>query len=105
MSPAGGFATEAHLERFLQCCKQTVGAAAMEAGLRQRNRILGLDLYIVLRRFGSGLFPCFVVMESLLRISLPEALYTNLVFTQLYNIANDLVWWANVSTASLNYKN
>jgi hypothetical protein len=85
------------LRRFLIHCQAYVEAVAREAELRENDEVLGLLDYEPLRRENSAIRLCFGLFEFALGIDLPDVVFKDPTFMDLYWAAADMVCWANVS--------
>lgn len=68
-----------------------------EAGLRDCGEVLELEDYVHLRRENSAVRVCFGMISYILGIDLPEEVFEDPIFQQIYFSAVDMVCWANVS--------
>jgi hypothetical protein len=83
--------------RFLEHCKDYIDCVATEAELRERGEILDVESFIALRRENSAIRLCFGLFEYVLGIDLPDFIFRDPVFQEVYWAAADMVCWANVS--------
>ena len=65
--------------------------------------MLGLADYEPLRRENSAIRLCFGLFEFALGIDLPNEVFEDSAFMDLYWAAADMVCWANVSRSRLVY--
>lgn len=68
----------------------------IEADLREKDVVLGMNSYTLIRRGNSGCLPSFDMMG----IELPDAVFDNSIFRAIYDDATDLVTIPNVSFVS-----
>ncbi|KZT29709.1 terpenoid synthase [Neolentinus lepideus HHB14362 ss-1] len=83
------------LRRWIKTFDNYIQAVAHEAELRARNEVLGLEAYIPLRRENSAIRVCFGVIEYVLGIDLPDEVFDDPVFMEMYLAAVDTVFWSN----------
>lgn len=68
-----------------------------EAQLREDGEILPMEAFLPLRRENSAVRLCFDLIEYCIGADLPEDVFDDLAFQEIYWSAVDLVCWANVS--------
>ena len=83
--------------RFLGHCEAYVEAVAVEAELRERDELLDTTSYMALRRENSAIRLCFGLFEFVLGVDLPDLVFEDPAFMNLYWSAADMVCWSNVS--------
>ena len=81
--------------RFLTHCKDYIECVGTEAELRERGEVLDVDAYTALRRENSAIRLCFGLFEYALGFDLPDEVFENEAFMELYFAGCDLVCWAN----------
>ncbi|KIP11163.1 hypothetical protein PHLGIDRAFT_114823 [Phlebiopsis gigantea 11061_1 CR5-6] len=81
--------------RFLVRCEAYVEAVAREAELREMGEVLDMKSFEALRRENSAIRLCFGLFEFALGIDLPDDLFEDPSFMDLYWAASDMVCWAN----------
>ncbi len=72
-------------------------AVVREAGLRDLGEILGLEDFALLRRQNSGILICLDLVAYCLGIEIPDEVFADPIFQQVYLSAADMVCWGNVS--------
>ncbi|KAI0077886.1 terpenoid synthase [Panus rudis PR-1116 ss-1] len=82
-------------KRFLKHCEDYVEAVAREAEYRERGEVLDLSSFEALRRENSAIRVCFGLFEFALGVDLPDEVFENPQFMNLYWAAADMVCWAN----------
>ena len=65
--------------------------------MRDCGEVLELEDYVHLRRENSAVRVCFGMISYILGIDLPEHVFEDRIFQQIYFSAVDMVCWANVS--------
>lgn len=70
-----------------------VRSFTLEADLREKDVVLGMNSYNVIRRGNSGCLPAF----DLFGIEMPDDVFDNSIFRTMYEDASDLVTISNVS--------
>ncbi|TFK49911.1 terpenoid synthase [Heliocybe sulcata] len=83
------------LRRFIKIFGDYIHAVAYEAELRSRNEVLGLEAYIPLRRENSAVRTCFGLIEYAMGVDLPDEVFEDPVFKEMYLAAVDTVCWSN----------
>ena len=83
--------------RFLEHCDAYIDSVVQEAGLRDHGEVLELEEYVHLRRENSAVRVCFGMISYSLGIDLPEEVFEDSTFQEVYFSAVDMVCWANVS--------
>ena len=68
-----------------------------EAQLREDGEILAIEPFLALRRENSAVRLCFDLIEYCIGADLPEDVFNDSAFQEIYWSAVDLVCWANVS--------
>ncbi|KAI0784176.1 isoprenoid synthase domain-containing protein [Abortiporus biennis] len=81
--------------RFLVHCEAYVEAVALEAEYREQGIVLDPTSFETLRRENSAIRLCFGLFEFALGYELPDEVFANEVFMDLYWAAADMVCWAN----------
>ena len=71
-------------------------AVEREAELREMCEVLDMKSFETLRRENSAIRLCFGLFEFALGIDLPDDLFEDKAFMDLYWAAADMVCWANV---------
>lgn len=84
-------------------CKDYIECVGTEAELRERGEVLDVDAFTALRRENSAIRLCFGLFEYALGFDLPDEVFENEAFMELYFAGCDLVCWANVSQAHLSH--
>lgn len=87
--------------RFLACCEQYLVAVGVEAELREREEVLPLESYILLRRSDSAVRLCFSLFEMCLEHDLPEEIFFDATYLRMIDTCVDLVCLANVGVVFL----
>ena len=82
--------------RFLVHCRDYVEAVAREAELRETDDVLDTDAFRDLRRENSAIRLCFGLFEFALGIDLPDQIFEDTNFMDMYWAAADMVCWSNV---------
>jgi hypothetical protein len=82
--------------RFLEHCENYIDCVAREAELRERGEVLDIDSFTTLRRENSAIRLCFGLFEYVLGIELPQEVFEDPTFMDIYWTAADMVCWANV---------
>lgn len=85
------------LQRFLSHCETYIQGVVREAELRERNEVLGVDDFQTLRRENSAVRVCYDLAECVLGIELPDVVFQDPAFMEIYYAATDMVCWSNVS--------
>ncbi|KAF8652264.1 hypothetical protein AX16_004480 [Volvariella volvacea WC 439] len=83
------------LRRFVAHCKDYIAGVIREAELREKREVLGVHDYQLLRRENSAIRTCFALAECLVGIDLPDEVFEDPVFLNIYFAATDMVCWAN----------
>ncbi len=83
--------------RFLQHCQDYIDCVSREAELREQGEVLDINSFTDLRRENSAIRLCFGLFEYVLGIDLPQEVFDDPTFMEVYWAAADLVCWANVS--------
>ncbi|KAI0261488.1 terpenoid synthase [Gloeopeniophorella convolvens] len=81
--------------RFLKHCEDYIDGVGREAEYRERGEVLDMESFKHLRRENSAIRLCFGLFEFSLGIDLPDEVFENPVFQNLYWAAADMVCWAN----------
>ncbi|THH18124.1 hypothetical protein EW146_g2812 [Bondarzewia mesenterica] len=81
--------------RFLKHSADYIDCVAKEAEYRERGVVLDEASFRDLRRENSAIRLCFGLFESTLGIDLPDKVFEDPVFSDLYFAAADMVCWAN----------
>ncbi|OBZ72733.1 Linoleate 10R-lipoxygenase COP4 [Grifola frondosa] len=89
------FAGPACFRRFLKHCDDYVDAVAREAEYRERGEVLDMASFESLRRENSAIRLCFGLFEFVLGVDLPDAVFQDPRFMNLYWAAADMVCWSN----------
>lgn len=84
-------------KRFLKHCEDYIEAVSKEAEYRERDEVLDMERYEILRRENSAVRLCFMLAMYGLDIDLPDEVFEDSAFMTIYFAACDLVCWANVS--------
>jgi hypothetical protein len=84
------------VRRFLKHCENYISSVAREAELRERGEVLDIDSFTALRRENSAIRLCFGLFEYVLGIDLPQKVFEEPTFLDIYWTAADMVCWANV---------
>jgi hypothetical protein len=83
-------------QRFLKTFSSYVYAFTREAELRAQGEVLSLDDYIRIRRDNAAVRTCFDLMEWAHGFSLPDEVFEDEAFQQVYWAGIDMVCWSNV---------
>lgn len=89
--------------RFLKHCENYTHCVAEEAILRERNEVLDVTSFIHLRRENSAIRLCYALVEYILGTDLPDDVFEDPFFSEMYFAAVDHVCWANVRISFLSY--
>ncbi|KAF8867870.1 isoprenoid synthase domain-containing protein [Infundibulicybe gibba] len=81
--------------RFLNHAKDYTECVAKEAELRENGEVLDLEDFIALRRENSAVRLCFSLIEYALGTNLPQEVYEDPIFQEIYFAGVDLVCWSN----------
>ncbi|EGN99094.1 hypothetical protein SERLA73DRAFT_108414 [Serpula lacrymans var. lacrymans S7.3] len=81
--------------RFLVHCANYVEAVSKEAELREKREVLSMQSYTHLRRENSAVRPCFALAEMALGLNLPDEVFDDPTFTNIYFAGVDMVCWSN----------
>lgn len=81
--------------RFLQHCQDYIDCVSREAELREQGEVLDINSFTDLRRENSAIRLCFGLFEYVLGIDLPQEVFDDPTFMEVYWAAADLVCWAN----------
>ncbi|KAL1697045.1 isoprenoid synthase domain-containing protein [Schizophyllum commune] len=81
--------------RFLKHCDDYIEAVSVEAQLREEGRVLSHKDFIPLRRENSAIRLCFGLFEYCLGIDLPDYVFEDPAFQEIYWAGADLVCWHN----------
>ena len=73
----------------------------MEAELRERGEVIDMKAFEALRRENSAIRLCFGLFEFVLGVDLPDFVFANEAFMDIYWAAADMVCWANVCLPNL----
>ncbi|EMD33349.1 hypothetical protein CERSUDRAFT_160256, partial [Gelatoporia subvermispora B] len=84
-------ATPGCYRRLTQLCAEYIEAVAYEAGVRSRGVALEIDTYMRMRRDASAVPFCFGLSEFIHGSDLPDEVYEDPIFRQMYIAATDLV--------------
>ncbi|KAH7906978.1 terpenoid synthase [Hygrophoropsis aurantiaca] len=82
-------------KRFMTHAQDYIDAFVIEAELRDKGKILDLASYPTLRRNNSANHISFDFAEFGLEIDLPDELFQDTTFMQIYYAASDMIWWSN----------
>ena len=96
MSRAG----ENNARRFFAICETFTQAVGIEAKLRERREVLGLEEFIPHCRQNNGVLLCFALVEYILGVDLDDKVYEDATFLDAYWAAWDYVCRSNVGVAS-----
>ncbi|KAG6909950.1 Linoleate 10R-lipoxygenase cop4 [Tephrocybe rancida] len=83
------------ISRFLKRWEAYCASVVREAELREQGEVLDVEAFIPLRRENSAVRLCFCLVEYCLGIDLPDEVFSDPVFMEIYWAAVDLVCWAN----------
>ncbi|KAG6854388.1 hypothetical protein C0991_007379 [Blastosporella zonata] len=83
------------IARFLNNWESYCACVVREAELREGGQVLDIDAFIALRRENSAVRLCFGLIEYCFGTDLPDEVFNNSVFMEIYWAACDLVCWAN----------
>ncbi|KAG6844953.1 hypothetical protein H0H87_002067 [Tephrocybe sp. NHM501043] len=81
--------------RFLEHWETYCACVVKEAELREKGKVLDVDAFIALRRENSAVRLCFGLIEYCFGTDLPDEVFDDPVFQEIYWAACDLVCWAN----------
>jgi len=81
--------------RYLMHCEKYMNAFTKEAEYREKNVILGVESYQVLRRENSAVRTCFGLFGHTLGLDLPDEVFNHPVFLGMHLDAVDMVCWSN----------
>lgn len=84
------------MERILEQCKLYIEALAYEAELREKDEVLKIDEYRVLRRANSAILYGFAMCEYALALDLPDEVFEDAVLERMRAAAADMYCWSNV---------
>ncbi|KAF8907339.1 isoprenoid synthase domain-containing protein [Gymnopilus junonius] len=90
-----GRAGPRNVRRFIELCDKYTQCVAVEAELRERNKVADLASFVSLRRYNSAVLLCFALVEYILGIDLDDEVYEDEAFLEAYWAACDHVCWAN----------
>jgi hypothetical protein len=85
-----------NVRRFINLWELYTDAVAKEAELRERDQVLDLESFTLLRRDNSAVLLCFSLIEYALGIDLEDEVYEDVNFMDAYWAACDYVCWTNV---------
>lgn len=85
------------LSRFLKHTEDYVSAFGREAELRERDVVLDVESYNVIRRENSAVRYCFGLFGYIFGQDLPDSIYYHPIMLKMHIAAVDMVCWANVS--------
>ena len=75
-----------------------MSSSSIEARLlRDRGEVIGLEDDVLLCRQDSGIFLRFDLITYFLDIEIPEEVFADPIFRQVYLSAADMVCWENVN--------
>ncbi|EPQ55293.1 terpenoid synthase [Gloeophyllum trabeum ATCC 11539] len=83
------------LRRFLKTWEDYAIAFAQEAELRENGQVLDVQAYTELRRENSGVRPCFHLIEYAAGSDIPDEVFANPTFEDLFLCALDMISWSN----------
>ncbi|KAG6850710.1 hypothetical protein H0H93_009868 [Arthromyces matolae] len=81
--------------RFLKNWETYCACVVTEAELREEGKVLDVDDFVALRRENSAVRLCFSLIEYCFGIDLPDEVFEDPTFMEVYWSACDLVCWAN----------
>ncbi|GLB40505.1 putative terpenoid synthase [Lyophyllum shimeji] len=81
--------------RFLKLWESYCASVITEAELRERGEILDVTPFITLRRENSAVRLCYGLIEYCFGTDLPNVVFEDPTFMEIYWAAVDLVCWAN----------
>jgi len=84
-----------NVRRFINLWELYTDAVAKEAELRERDQVLDLESFTLLRRDNSAVLLCFSLIEYALGIDLEDEVYEDVNFMDAYWAACDYVCWTN----------
>jgi len=70
-----------------------MSSPSIEARLRDRGEVVGLEDYVLLCRQDSGILLRFDLITYFLDIEIPEEVFADPIFQQVYFSAADMVCW------------
>lgn len=85
------------VRRFLAHSASYIDGVIKEAELRERGEVLNVEEFQGLRRENSAVRVCFDLAECLLNIDLPDEVFEDPAFLEVYYAATDMVCWSNVN--------
>jgi len=74
-----------------------MSSPSIEARLRDRGEVVGLEDYVLLCRQDSGILLRFDLITYFLDIEIPEEVFADPIFQQVYFSVADTVCWGNVN--------
>ena len=83
-------------DRYIQHNEEYIGSVVKEAGYRQEGEILKFKDYRAIRRDTGGVAIAFDLIEISCGFVLPDEVYDDPNFKQVYNAALDMVDFSNV---------
>ncbi|KLO08667.1 terpenoid synthase [Schizopora paradoxa] len=83
------------MRRFVENCENYCAAVAKEAKLRERGLTLDVEPYMKLRRDFSSTQICAVLFEYVHGMDLPDAVFENEAFRQMYLAGLDMLCLTN----------
>ena len=89
-----------NLARFYKHTEDYVRGFGEEAELREKDVVLDLEAYTVLRRENSAVRYCFGLFGYLLGVDLPDAVFYHPIVYEMHLAAVDMVCCANVSISN-----
>ena len=90
------FVGPATARRFLQFFESYLQATTREAGLREKDEVLDLVSYDILRRDNCAVRFCFEAFGYLIGADLPDEIFHHPLFRDMHVAATDMLTWSNV---------
>ena len=103
MNRLSGMTTKVTLDRFVRHCIEYMEATVEEAALRERRELSSLEDYCRIRQDNGGVKPCFDLIEVALGVSLPDTVFDDPNFVQVFHAAVDMICWSNVGIHSITF--
>ncbi|TFK69425.1 terpenoid synthase [Pluteus cervinus] len=83
------------IRRFLKHGESYILGVIREAELRERGEVLGVEDFQILRRENSAVRVCFDLAECMGGLDLPDEVFQDPAFSEIYFAAMDMVCWSN----------
>ncbi|MCJ1269585.1 hypothetical protein MMC22_009477 [Lobaria immixta] len=82
-------------QRFNDIFIEYATAAVKQTGIRERRTCPSVEEYIALRRCTGAVEVCFLLVEYMLEIEVPDIAWRHPIIQSLREAANDIVLWGN----------